>query len=268
MLDARRAASPAVTDEGAHYKRAEIAVTGRALPAGFFDWADVAPFKASAPAFSLDLIARYVTTVSRLECGVNSIVFDLGCGTGWTTEWLVRLGYQAIGVDLCRDYVLAGMARRGRYAPHFVIGDVENMPLRDECIHAALSYDAFHHVPDRPRAMAEIARIMRPGATMVLTEPGPEHEHAAVSVDVMQEHGILERGFDQAGLASYVKSTASETSVIIEATRTRMTSTACGKRERSRSTAGHRARWSRVSSLNHRLSRFVPASRPSSRSRS
>jgi SAM-dependent methyltransferase len=54
--------------------------------------------------------------------GVDGMVFDLGCGTGWTTEWLVRLGYQPIGVDLCRDYVLAGMARRGRYAPQFVIG--------------------------------------------------------------------------------------------------------------------------------------------------
>lgn len=192
-------------DRGAHHKRAEMAVTRRALPADFFRWADVAPFNPSSPLFSIDLLARYVTTVSRLGCGVNGMVFDLGPGTGWTTEWLVRLGYQAVGVDLCRDYILAGMPRRGEYLPHFAIGDVEHIPLRAECIDAALSFDAFHHIPDRPRAMAEFARIMRPGATMVLTEPGIDHEHAPVSIDVMREHGILERGFDRAGLAGYLE---------------------------------------------------------------
>lgn len=204
LLEARPIDSDNADDRGAHHKRAEMAVTRRALPRDFFRWADVAPFNASSPLFSLDLLARYVTTVSRLGCGVNGIVFDLGPGTGWTTEWLVRLGYQAVGVDICRDYILAGMPRRGDHLPHFVVGDIEHIPLRDECIDATLSFDAFHHIPDRPRAMAEFARIMRPGTTMVLTEPGIDHEHAPVSIDVMREHGILERGFDQAGLAGYV----------------------------------------------------------------
>ena len=205
QLEARSIERDNPADAGAHHKRAEMAVTERPLPKHFFKWAEVAPFNASSPLFSLDLLARYVTTVSRLGCGVNGVVFDLGPGTGWTTEWLVRLGYQAIGVDLCRDYILAGMPRRGEYLPHFVIGDIENIPLTAECVDAVLSFDAFHHIPDRPRAMAEFARIMRPGTTMVLTEPGIEHEHAAVSIDVMREHGILERGFDRAGLEGYIR---------------------------------------------------------------
>ena len=192
-------------DEGAHYKRAEMAVTQRPLPEGFFGWALVAPFNSSSPMFTFDLLARYMTTASRLGCGVNGIVFDLGVGTGWTTEWLVRLGYQAIGVDLCRDYVLAGMPRRGEYLGHYIIADTENIPLRDGAVDAVLSFDAFHHVPNRPRAMSELSRIMRPGATMAITEPGIEHEHAAVSIDVMRQHGILEKGFDQAGLEGYIQ---------------------------------------------------------------
>lgn len=205
QLEDRAGSASHANDEGAHYKRAEMAVTQRPLPEGFFGWALVAPFNASSPMFSFDLLARYMTTASRLGCGVNGVVFDLGVGTGWTTEWLVRLGYQAIGVDLCRDYVLAGMPRRGEYLGHYIIADTENIPLRDAAVDAVLSFDAFHHVPNRPRAMSELSRIMRPGATMAITEPGIEHEHAAVSIDVMQQHGILEKGFDQAGLEGYIQ---------------------------------------------------------------
>lgn len=204
-IDAARNVASPDADEGAHYKRAEMAITKRPLPEGFFGWALVAPFSASSPMFSFDLLARYVTTASRLGCGVNGVVFDLGVGTGWTTEWLVRLGYQAIGVDLCRDYVLAGLPRRGEYMGHYIIADTENIPLREAAVDAVLSFDAFHHVPNRPRAMSELARIMRPGATMAITEPGIEHEHAAVSIDVMRQHGILEKGFDQAGLEGYIQ---------------------------------------------------------------
>jgi uncharacterized protein YbaR (Trm112 family)/SAM-dependent methyltransferase len=199
------AAGANAADEGAHYKRAEMAIMQRPLPEGFFGWALVAPFNASSPMFSFDLLARYMTTASRLACGVNGVVFDLGVGTGWTTEWLVRLGYQAIGLDLCKDYVLAGMPRRGEYLGHYIIADTENIPLRASSVDAVLSFDAFHHVPDRPRAMSELSRIMRPGATMAITEPGIEHEHAAVSIDVMRQHGILEKGFDQAGLEGYLQ---------------------------------------------------------------
>jgi len=194
-----------VEDEGAHYKRSEMAITRRTLPEGFFGPALVTPFNPSRPGFSLDLLARYVTTVSRLGCGLNATVFDLGVGYAWTTEWLVRLGYQAIGVDITREYILAGLPRMGNYLPHLIVGDVENLPLRDECVDAVLSFDAFHHLPNRRRAMAELARIMRAGAKMVLVEPGKEHEGHPQSVAVMQQHGILERGFDRADLAGYIR---------------------------------------------------------------
>jgi SAM-dependent methyltransferase/uncharacterized protein YbaR (Trm112 family) len=194
-------------DAGAHYKQAEMAVTRRILPEGFLGPAAVAPFNPSIPNFSIDLIARFVTAVSRLGCGVNSRVFDLGCGYAWTTEWLVRLGYQAIGVDICRDYILAGLPRLGENLPHLIVGDIENLPLCDESVDAILSFDAFHHIPNRPRAMQHLARIMRAGAKMVMVEPGLEHEHHPQAMAVMQQHGILERGFDRTELDGYIQGT-------------------------------------------------------------
>ena len=194
-------------DPGSHYKMAEMAVARRELPKAFFEPALSVPFNPSRPNFSLDLLARYITTVSRLDCGVNGIVFDLGVGYGWTTEWLVRLGYQGIGVDIARDYILAGLPRMGSNLPHLIVADVENIPLRKDCVDAVLSFDAFHHVPNRQRAMKELARIMQAGAKMVLVEPGKDHECHPQSVAVMQQHGILERGFDEKDLQNYILGT-------------------------------------------------------------
>ena len=194
-------------DRGARYKKAEMTVAQRSLPKGFFDWGLTIPFFSLLPNFAIDLIGRFVTAVPRLNCGLNGIILDLGVGFSWTTEWLVRLGYQAIGIDICRDYILAGLSRTGSNMPHLLVGDIENLPLRDECADAVLSFDALHHVPNRVRAMTEISRVMREGTKIVLIEPGRGHEHTPQSMEVTEQHGILEQGFNQEDLFEYIKNT-------------------------------------------------------------
>jgi uncharacterized protein YbaR (Trm112 family)/SAM-dependent methyltransferase len=190
----------AEVDSGAHYKKAEMTVTRRPLPEGFFGPAAVAPFNPFTPIFSLDLIERYAAATALLRAPLNGLVFDLGCGYAWTTEWLVRLGYQAVGIDICRDYILAGRPRLGLNFPHLIVGDVEHIPLRPDLADAVLAFDAFHHIPDRRRALAELDRILKPGTRIVLMEPGRGHENHPRSIAVMKEHGILERGVDPAVL--------------------------------------------------------------------
>jgi uncharacterized protein YbaR (Trm112 family)/SAM-dependent methyltransferase len=197
-----------IVDKGSHYKKAEMSISQQDLPEGFFGPALVAPFYPSRPTFSLDLLARFVTTVSKLNCGINGVVCDLGVGYAWTSEWLVRLGYQVIGVDITRDYLLAGLPRLDRNIPHLIVADVENLPLLHQSIDSVLSFDAFHHFPDRKSAMAELERIMVPGATMVLVEPDEQHEFHPQSVAVMKQYGILERGFNKKDLENYIHGTA------------------------------------------------------------
>lgn len=195
-------------EPGTRYKKAEMSLLEKNLPEGFLGPAAFAPFNPSTPNFSLDQIASFITIVSRLRCGINGVVCDIGCGSAWTTEWLVRLGYQGIGLDLSRGYILAGMKRVQEYIPHFIVGDVEHIPLRPSCVDAVTSYDAFHHVPNREQAMKELSRVMRPGAAMVLVEPGKDHESHPRSIQVMQEFGILERGFDEENLKGYIRNTS------------------------------------------------------------
>jgi hypothetical protein len=43
-----------------------------------------------------------------LALAPGQAVLDAGSGFCWTTEWLLRGGYEAIGVDICRTYLSTG----------------------------------------------------------------------------------------------------------------------------------------------------------------
>jgi SAM-dependent methyltransferase len=72
---------------------------------------------------------------------------------------------------------------------------------------AILAFESAHHIPDRKRAMAGFSRALKPAGRMVLAEPGAEHEHAKVAVDVMNKYGILEKGMELDDIHDYADGT-------------------------------------------------------------
>ena len=115
-----------------------------------------------------------------------------------------RLGIESIGSDITRDYLEMAIQRCGAQVPHLVVADTENLPLRSEAVDAVLGFDAFHHIPDRRRAMLEFHRSLRPGGRVVLAEPNAEQRAWPGSKDVMEKYGILEKGMDWKDILQYV----------------------------------------------------------------
>jgi SAM-dependent methyltransferase/uncharacterized protein YbaR (Trm112 family) len=208
MLRHPDAGGAGAEDTGAHYKRAEINILSRIEDrAGFFGPGYSAPFNPGNTEFTLYLISLFANVVKLLDVKDHSqraVVLDSGCGYAWTTEWLAKSGLETIGVDICRAYLEIGIRRMGESHPHLIVADVENLPIADGCADAVLAYESFHHIPDRGKAMAGYARILRDGAAVVLAEPGAAHETAAVSLDTMTKYGILEKGMELEDVETYV----------------------------------------------------------------
>ena len=172
---------------------------------GFFGPRRIAPFNPHARVHSAYLIKLLGLCLPLVDPdGTARAVLDAGSGYSWTTEWMGRLGMEAIGSDITRDYLELAVERCGAQTPHLVVADTENLPLRAEAVDAVLGFDAFHHIPDRRRAMLEFHRTLRPGGRVVLAEPNAEHEHAQGSKDVMEKYGILEKGMDWKDVLQYV----------------------------------------------------------------
>ena len=117
-------------------------------------------------------------------------VLDLGVGPGWTTAFLARRGYDAVGRDICPDMIELAERNRDRYdaqSAAFEAGDYESLAYRGE-FDAALFYDRC--TTPRDRALATAAQL-KPGGVCVTVEPG--EGHAAASAEVAAAFGVTEK---------------------------------------------------------------------------
>jgi arsenite methyltransferase len=102
-------------------------------------------------------------------------VLDVASGRGATALLLAReYGLQVQGVDLsAANVALAeGAARAAGLADRvsFLRGDAEQLPHGDGLFDAVMCECAFGTFPDKPTAAAELARVLRPGARVGITD--------------------------------------------------------------------------------------------------
>jgi SAM-dependent methyltransferase len=102
--------------------------------------------------------------------GTRRAYLDFGCGTGEFAACFPPGSYT--GFDIARHYVrFAGRERRGRYA----VMSGGALGFDTGCFDGALVLGVFHHLPDElvRASVAELARILRPGARLLVMEDIP-----------------------------------------------------------------------------------------------
>ena len=109
-------------------------------------------------------------------------LLDAGCGTGYNLLALARHG-STLGVDLSPDAI--GFCReRGVRA---LRGSVLRLPFADAAFDAVTSFDVIYHdwVHDDRAAVAEMARVLRPGGALLLRVPALELLRGAHDAEVL-----------------------------------------------------------------------------------
>lgn len=105
-------------------------------------------------------------------------VLDLGCGAGFDAHVAAQLVGPAgriIGIDLSPEMLAvaeAGRAEAGISQVEFREASVESLPFPDASFEVALSNGVLNLVPDKPAALREIFRVLRPGGRLQACDIG------------------------------------------------------------------------------------------------
>jgi len=112
-------------------------------------------------------------------------LLDAGCGTGFNLLALARLG-GAVGVDLAPE-ALAFCRERGVRA---LRASLLGLPFTDAVFDAVTSFDVLYHawVTDDRAAVAEMARVVRPGGVLLVRVPALRALWGAHDVEVQSRH--------------------------------------------------------------------------------
>ncbi len=101
-------------------------------------------------------------------------LLDVGCGTGFYFPLLSRHAEQITGVDVCLpmlDEAQQLISTHGLTNCHVQEGSALELPFDDASMDVVHSWDFLHHVPDVPKALSEISRVLKPGGRFVALEP-------------------------------------------------------------------------------------------------
>ncbi len=105
-----------------------------------------------------ELEAGYVERFGR-----GGEVLEVGCGTGLVLTRIERFARRAQGVDLSPGMLDKARAR----GLEVVEGSATELPFEDESFDVTCSFKVLAHIPDIRRALSEMARVTRPGGTVV-----------------------------------------------------------------------------------------------------
>jgi ubiquinone/menaquinone biosynthesis C-methylase UbiE len=123
----------------------------------------------ASPAYG-DPLTRAVVELGSLR---GCRVLDVGCGPGTVVCQLAReYGCEAVGIDASPSMIEAARSHAGDCGS-FGVARAEDLPFGAESFDSVLMRLAVHHL-DRPRAFAEVRRVLRPGGRCVITTTDPE----------------------------------------------------------------------------------------------
>jgi ubiquinone/menaquinone biosynthesis C-methylase UbiE len=101
---------------------------------------------------------------------------DVGCGTGrFAVLARRRLGARVWGVDPSAEMLREARSRAEARGIGWKQGVAERLPFQDGWFDAAHMHLVAHTLPDRPTALAEIARVLMPGGRIAIATFGMEH---------------------------------------------------------------------------------------------
>jgi SAM-dependent methyltransferase len=156
-------------------------------------------------------VLRELATVIELFQSITprGRILDLGCGSGWTSLFLARAGFQVVGVDISERMIEIARERsqRENCPVSFIAADMEEMCLDTDHFDGALFFDCLHHCNGYLEALRRSFAHLRPGGYVLLFETTWLHRFSPRAREASRRYGVTELGFSRRQLRRALAST-------------------------------------------------------------
>jgi len=123
-------------------------------------------------------------------------VLDAGAGDGATAQLIAPRARSITCVDQSETLIQAARARLARFGNvRCEVADLYDLPFADASFDQVLAFNVLTHLKTPPRAVAEAARVLRPGGTLAVVTLAA-HDH----LDVTEAFGHVNQGFSPPAL--------------------------------------------------------------------
>jgi SAM-dependent methyltransferase len=127
-------------------------------------------------------------------------LLDAACGPGHIAAAAAAKGAKPVGLDTAEGMVAVARARYAKI--EFQQGDAERLPFGDASFDAVVAGFVVNHLPHPERALAEFARVVRPGGRVAVTvwdRPGRMRLLGVLGEAVERTEGVRDPGLPSGG---------------------------------------------------------------------
>jgi arsenite methyltransferase len=115
--------------------------------------------------------------VTSMNLPAGARIADIGCGAGTSARWLAAEGYDAHALDLGINSLAAAehdqnqnQRNENGAAVGFIQADARQLPFADNSFDALLAECSFSLVPNKPAALQEFGRVLKPGGRLGISD--------------------------------------------------------------------------------------------------
>jgi len=127
------------------------------------DYNRISPIYDTSRVANAETIEKLIR-VLHVDC--DSVILDMGCGTGNYTAALQQVTRGVIGIDISGGMI--EQARAKFPALQFICGDVTRLPFGSQTFGAAFAVQVLHHIKEKKPSLTETYRVVRNGAWIAI----------------------------------------------------------------------------------------------------
>ncbi len=144
-------------------KHKTVVLSGFNSISGFYDfWYDT-PLGAYA-----DRVEKRAFNSFLKGLNPNSLILDLGTGTGVLLQFLLQKRFEVIGIDFSKDMIKKAKDKIKREQGTLILGDIENLPFQKGAFDIVTAMTTLEFVKNVEKLLNEIWRVLKSGGQFIL----------------------------------------------------------------------------------------------------